>query len=196
VHGEVKADGLGPLLAEARNHPDAAPTIGSGGVGTSIHLAGALLAQQSGAPLRHIPYRGQPDAVADLIAGRITMMPLAATIAAPHAETGALRMLATTSSRRSSLFPDLPTVAEAADLPDYAASTWTGFVVRAEVPADIVRRLSDDIGEILQMAEVREELARLGMDLAPRDAAAFDAFLAGESEKWAKVISSGNLQLE
>jgi len=196
VHKAVPADDLAGLLQLAKDRRDAPLTIGSGGVGTSIHLAGALLAQQANVPLSHIPYRGQPDAIADLIAGRITMMPLAASIAMPHVKTGALRVLATTSESRSAKLPDVPTVAEAANLPDYQASTWTGFVAPRATPDAIVAQLSNDIGAILGMEDVKAKLASLGIELNARDAAAFDTFIATENKKWGRVIAQGNLQIE
>src|SRR5690606_2146112 len=136
------------------------------------------------------------DAIADLIAGRITMMPLAASIAMPHVKTGALRVLATTSGVRASKLPDVPTVAEAADLPDYQASTWTGFVAPYATPDAVVEQLSNDIGLILGMPDVRAKLEPLGIELHVRDASAFDSFIAAENEKWARVIAQENLQVE
>jgi tripartite-type tricarboxylate transporter receptor subunit TctC len=196
VHDAVPAENLAALLQLANERRDAPLTIGSGGVGTSIHLSGALLAQQADVSLNHIPYRGQPDAIADLIAGRITMMPLAASIAMPHVQSGALRVLATTSETRSAKFPDIPTVAEAGNLPDYQASTWTGFVAPHATPDGIVEQLSKDIALILEMEDVKTKLASLGIDLHPRDAAAFDTFIAAENKKWGQVIAQGNLQIE
>lgn len=196
VHAAIPAANLAELLQLARTRRDGALTIGSGGVGTSIHLAGALLAQQANVSLNHIPYRGQPDAIADLIAGRIAMMPLAASIAMPHVKTGALRVLATTSETRSPKLPDIPTVAEAADLPNYQASTWTGFVAPRATPDAIVEQLSNDIGSVLQMEDVKARLASLGIDVHARNAAAFDAFIAAENQKWGKVIAQGNLQID
>ncbi len=193
---DLPVKNMGELMALAKKSGDSPLSIGSGGVGTSIHLAGVLLAQQAGINLTHVPYRGQPDAMADLLAARITMMPIAASIAIPYIKSKKLRGLAVTGAARSALLPDVPTVAETANLPAYQASTWTGLVVPKEVPDAIVEQLSADIGEILHMPDVQTKLQALGMDVKPQDAQQFDTFIAAETRKWEEVIKRGNLALQ
>ena len=187
---------INELIAMAKSRQDHPLTLASPGVGTSVHLAGVLLAQQAHIPLNHVPYRGQPDAVRDLVAGRVDLMPLSVSLAKAHIESGALRGLAVTTSYRSSQLPDVPRLDQAAGLPDYQASTWFGFVTQAKVPEAIVRQLSDDIAEILKMPDVKQQFATLAMELTPRDHAEFDRFVAQDFEKWKQVIEQGRLQIE
>jgi len=187
---------INQLIALARKRQDTPLTLASPGVGTSVHLAGVLLAQQAHIRINHVPYRGQPDAIRDLIAGRVDMMPLSVSLAKGHIDSGALRGLAVTTSYRSSLLPDVPPLDKAAGLPDYQASTWFGFVTQAKVPDSIVRQLSDDIAEILQMPDVRQQFATLAMEPTPRDYSEFDRFVAQDFEKWKRVIQQGKLQIE
>lgn len=187
---------MGGLIALAKKSGDKPLSIGSGGVGTSIHLAGVLMAQQAGINLTHVPYRGQPDAMADLLSARITMMPIAASIAIPYIKSKKLRGLATTGAAPSGLLPEVPTVAEAASLPGYQASTWTGLVISKGVPDAIVQQLSVDIGDILHMPDVQAKFRALGMDVNPQNSQVFDTFIAAETQKWEEVIKRGNLALQ
>jgi tripartite-type tricarboxylate transporter receptor subunit TctC len=180
-------------LAKKSNPP---LTFASAGVGTSNHLCGELLAQSAGVRLTHVPYKGQPEAVTDLLAGRVSMMPLTAAIAAPYIKAGKLRALAVTTGKRSSALPELPTVAEAANLPGYEVGTWFGLVAPAKVPDAIVQKLSRDVAGILKMPDVQEKLKRLGMDLAPQSPAEFDAFVAHEYVKWTKVLKQAGIEAQ
>ncbi|RYE58013.1 MAG: tripartite tricarboxylate transporter substrate binding protein, partial [Hyphomicrobiales bacterium] len=118
VHPDFPAKSMGELVALAKASPNPL-TYATAGIGTSNHLSGELLSQSAGIKLTHVPYKGQPDAMNDLLAGRVTMMPLTAALAAPHIKAGKLRALAVTTAKRSTAMPDLPTVAEAASLPGY-----------------------------------------------------------------------------
>ncbi|HWL28843.1 MAG TPA: tripartite tricarboxylate transporter substrate binding protein [Burkholderiaceae bacterium] len=187
---------ISDLMSLAKERADQPLTLASPGVGTSVHLAGAMLAQQAKINLTHVPYRGQPDAITDLIAGRVDMMPLSSSLAKAHIDSGKLRGLAVTTSYESSLLPGIPPLAKAVNLPDYQASTWFGFVTQAKVPDAIVKQLSNDIAEILKMPDVQQQFATLGMESTPRDYAQFDTFVDGEFKKWKTVIEEGKLQIE
>ena len=163
-------------------------TYGSAGLGTSNHLSGELLGQMAGVELTHVAYKGQPEAVTDLISGRISMMPLTTALASPLVADKKLRALAVTTKRRSSLYPELPTVAEAGKLPDYEVATWFGFVVPAGTPQDIRQKLSDSILEVLSTEEVRTRLTGLGMELDAQSGDMFDAYVASEFERWTDVM--------
>lgn len=193
VHPSVPANTMSELLALAKRS-NAPLSYATAGVGTSNHLSGELLAQMAGVKLTHVPYRGQPDAMNDLLAGRVNMMPLTAAIASTYIKTGKLRPLAVTTAKRSTALPDLPTVAEAANLPGYEVGTWFGLVVPAKVPDAVVHKLSMDIAEILSMPDVKAKLDTLGMELAPQNPAQFDAFIAAEFSKWSKVIKQAGIE--
>lgn len=192
VHPDVSAKTM-PELIELAKKSSAPLTYATAGIGTSNHLSGELLAQEAGIRLTHVPYKGQPDAMSDLLAGRVTMMPLTTALALPHIKTGKLRALAVTTAKRASAMPDLPTVAEAANLPNYEVGTWFGLVAPAKTPDPVIRKLSADVAEILVMPDVKTKLTTAGMELAPQDGPEFDAFVSRELAKWSKVIQQAGI---
>ena len=183
---------LPEFIAAAKKSPGQL-TYGTAGIGTSNHLSGELLSQSAGLKLSHIPYKGQPDALNDLLAGRLDMMPLTAALAAPHLKSGQLRALAVTTSNRSAALPAVPTAAEAGNLPGYEVGTWFGFVAPAKTPDAIVRKLSGDIADILAQPDVKAKFETLGMELAPQSPPQFDAFVKAEQAKWTKVIQQAGV---
>ena len=168
-------------------------TYATAGIGTSNHLSGELLAQEAGIKLTHVPYKGQPDALNDLLSGRVDMMPLTAALALQQVKAGKLRALAVPTAKRASAAPELPTVAEAAKLPDYEVGTWFGLVAPAKTPEPVMRKLSADVAEILAMPEVKTKLEAMGMELAPQKGPEFDAFVDREFVKWSKVIQQAGI---
>ncbi|MNY10578.1 Tripartite tricarboxylate transporter family receptor [compost metagenome] len=193
VHPSVPAKTMGELVQLAKQS-DPPLTYATAGIGTSNHLSGELLAQEAGIRLTHVPYKGQPDAMNDLLAGRVAMMPLTAAIAMPYVKDGKLRALAVTLSRRASAMPQLPTVAEAAQLPNYQVGTWFGLVAPARTPDAVRQKLAADVAEILSMPDVKARFATLGMELSPQSPADFDAFVAKESARWGKVIRHAGIE--
>jgi tripartite-type tricarboxylate transporter receptor subunit TctC len=194
VHPSVPAKTMGELIALARKNAATPLTYSTAGIGTSNHLAGALLAQEADIKLTHVPYKGQPDALNDLLAGRITLMPLTVALAMQHVKAGKLRALAVTTATRSTAMPELPTVAEAAKLPDYAVGTWFGLVAPAKVPDPIMRKLDADVTEILAMPDVKAKLQGLGMELAPQSGTEFDTYVKAEFTKWSKVMKQAGIE--
>lgn len=188
------AKNMAELLALAKKDSSAPLSFASAGVGTSNHLSGELLAQMAGVKLTHVPYRGQPDAMNDLLGGRVSMMPLTVAIANSYIKDGRLKPLAVTTAKRSALLPDVPTVAEAAKLPGYEVGTWFGLVAPSKTPDAVVQKLSGDVAEILAMPDVKAKLAALGMDLAPQNPKQFDAFVAAEYTKWSQVIKKAGIE--
>ncbi|MBO9329981.1 tripartite tricarboxylate transporter substrate binding protein [Achromobacter xylosoxidans] len=187
VHPDVPAKNMAELLALASSRP-VPLTYATAGVGTSNHLAGELLAQEAGIKLDHVPYKGQSDALNDLIAGRVDLMPLTAALAMPYVKAGKLRALAVTTGKRAEALPDLPTVAESANLPNYQVGTWFGLVAPAGTPAPILEKLSADVQAILDMPDVKARFDTLGMEMAPQSGSEFDAFVAAETDKWGRVM--------
>lgn len=193
VHPDVPAKTMSELIELARKGSTPL-TYASAGVGTSNHLAGELLAQSAGIKVTHVPYKGQPDALNDLFAGRVSMMPLTVALANTHVKAGKIRALAVTTSKRSSAMPQLPTVSEAANLPAYEVGTWFGLVAPAKVPAPIIQKMAKDVTEFLTMPDVKARLNTLGMELSPQDPAEFDAFVAKEFDKWSQVIKKAGIE--
>ncbi|MFP3754847.1 MULTISPECIES: tripartite tricarboxylate transporter substrate binding protein [Cupriavidus] len=192
VPAASSAQTLKALLDEARAHPDKL-TYASAGVGTSNHLAGALLAQSAGVQITHVPYKGQPEALTDLLGGRVSMMPLTVAIAQSHVKSGKLRALAVTSAKRYPGMPDVPTVAEAAGLPGYEAGAWFGLVAPRKTPDAVVRKLADAVAQAVAAPDVASRLQDLGMDVTPQSAPAFDKYVDAESRKWARVLKASGI---
>lgn len=191
VNPKVPVGNLKELLERAKTTNI---SYGTAGNGTSNHLSGELLAQMAGVKFTHVPYKGQPEAVNDLLGGNIDMMPLTTAIAKGHMATGKLRGLAVTTAKRAAALPELPTVAEAANLPDYEVGTWFGFVVPGKTPDPIVARLAQEVAAVLAMPEVKAKLSAMGMELAPQSPAEFDRYVAAEFSKWAKVMKAAGIE--
>lgn len=187
VHPDTPAKTMAEFIDLAKKS-NPSLTYATAGVGTSNHLAGELLSQEAKIDLTHVPYKGQTDALNDLVSGRVDMMPLTAALAMPYIKANKLRGLAVTTSERASAVPDLPTVAEAGGLPNYEVGTWFGLVAPAATPAPVINKLAADVDKILDMPDVQAKLATLGRELAPQSPAEFDAFVAKEFEKWAEVM--------
>ena len=193
VHPSVPAHNMAEFIALAKkSNPPL--TYATAGIGTSNHLSGELLAQEAKIKLVMVPYKGQTDALTDLLAGRVAMMPLTAALAMPNVKAGKLRALAVTTAQRASAMPDLPTVAESAPLPGYEVGTWFGLVAPAKVPDAIVNKLSTDVAAILAMPDVKAKFDNLGMELAPQKPAEFDAFVNAEYQKWSRVIKQAGIE--
>jgi len=186
---------LGALIGAARSHPGDI-TYASAGIGTSNHLSAELLAQMSGVRMTHVPYKGQPEALNDLLGARVSMMALTVAIARPQVQSGKLTALAITSSRRSPAFPSVPTVAEAARIPGYEVGAWFGLVAPRKTPDDIVRKLGDAVASALSGPEMTSRLADLGMDVSPQSAPAFDRYIASESRKWHGVLQKAGISTQ
>ncbi|TFZ03426.1 tripartite tricarboxylate transporter substrate binding protein [Ramlibacter rhizophilus] len=193
VHPSVPAKTM-PELIDLAKKASAPMTYATAGIGTSNHLAAELLAQEAGIKLTHVPYKGQPDALNDLLGGRVDLMPLTAALAMQHVKAGKLRALAVTTASRASAAPELPTVAEAAKLPNYEVGTWFGLVAPAKTPEPVMRKLSADVADILTQPDVKAKLQGMGMELAPQKGAEFDAFVDREFTKWSKVIKQAGIE--
>ncbi|SPS01624.1 tripartite tricarboxylate transporter substrate binding protein [Cupriavidus taiwanensis] len=183
---------LPQLLDAARTQPGTL-TYASAGIGTSNHLSAELLAQMTRVKLTHVPYKGQPEALSDLLGARVSMMALTSAIARQQVQSGKLRALAVTSARRTAVLPDVPTVAEAAQLQGYEVGAWFGLVAPQGTPDAVVRKLADAAARATADPATARRLAELGMDLAPQPAAAFDRFLDAETKKWTGVLKTAGI---
>lgn len=192
VHPSVAAKDMREFIEIAKKGP--APTYASSGIGTSSHLTGELLAQSAGIKLTHVPYKGQPDATTDLLAGRVAMMPMSTSLALPHIKAGKLRALAVTTAQRSSALPLVPTVAEAAKLPGFEVGTWLALVAPARTPDAVLRQLSRDVAQAMALPDVKERFHDLALEGDPQSGQEFDAFLRSEVARWAKVVKSAGIQ--
>ncbi|MEJ8827409.1 tripartite tricarboxylate transporter substrate binding protein [Variovorax humicola] len=170
----------------------------SAGTGTSQHLAMELLAYKSGVKFTHIPYKGSGPAIQDVIGGQVDMMFDTTIVAGPHIQSGKLRAIAVTSSKRLASLPDVPTVAESGitGLKDFEVVSWQAIFVPAGTPAPIVDRLHSEIRKILAKSEMQDKLASFGMAPADMTTTQIAAFQKAEVDKWAAVIKAANIKAE
>lgn len=192
VNAGVKATNVRELVALARKEP---LTYGSGGLGTTSHLAGELFNKLAGVKMTHIPYKGNSPAITDLLGGRTTMMFATMPTVLPHVKGGKLRALAVIGNTRSSAVPDLPTVAEAA-LPGFEVINWIGLFAPAGTPHEIVARWNAEVQRVMTSPEVKARLATEGSTFKPTTPESFAAFVRSESEKWAKLIPEMGIRPE
>lgn len=170
-------------------------TFGSGGVGSSPHMAGELLSAALGVKMNHVPYKGENPALADTIGGQIPIMFGNLPVALPHVKSGKLRGLANTAGKRSPLAPEIPTVAESG-IKDFSIATWSAVLGPARMPPDLVVRLQRDIARVVNQPEDRERLVNMGVDIIANTPEEFGAFLRSEIVRYAKVIKDAGIKVE
>jgi tripartite-type tricarboxylate transporter receptor subunit TctC len=190
VHPAVPAKSVKELVALARLRPGKL-AYGSGGNGSSNHLAGELFKSLARADLLHVPYKGAGPAMIDVMAGHVDLMFGAAGLT--EAKTGKVRVLAVTSAKRSPSAPQIPTIAESG-VPGYESTIWFGVLAPAGTPAAIVNKLSQDIGRVLAQPRMREQFSTV--DMTPTTPEGFAAHIAREIPKWRKVINDGKIVME
>ncbi len=170
-------------------------TFGSGGIGSSPHMAGELLSAQLGIRMNHVPYKGENPAIADTIGGQIPIMFANLPVAVPHVKTGKLRGLANTAATRSPLAPEIPTVAESG-FKDYAIATWYGFLGPAGLPPELIARLQRDVSRIVNQPDNRERLVNMGVDIIANSPDEFAAYLRAEIARYTKIIKDAGIKVE
>jgi tripartite-type tricarboxylate transporter receptor subunit TctC len=183
------------LIARARANPGTV-SYASGGIASSTHVPAALFALDAGLELIHVPYKGNTPAMGDLIAGRIDFAFNTITSSIAYLNQGQLRALAVSTKSRSDLLPNIPTLAEAG-LPNYDQSLYTGLVVLAATPRDIVHRLHQALSEASSSPEVVASIRRAGGDvIVTKSAEEFDAFLAQAAARDDRLIKQTGLKVE
>jgi tripartite-type tricarboxylate transporter receptor subunit TctC len=190
----MPANNLAQLTAYAKSSSNKL-TFGSGGVGTSNHLAGEMFSSFTGTGLVHVPYKGTPLAYADMVAGRVDMMFDNIVPAMAQIKSGQLKPIAVSSARRSAALPDVPTVSESG-IPGFEAVSWVGVLAPAGTPKAILDKLHQDLLSVLEMPDVKERLAVTGAELSPGTPAEFEAFIRNETAKWAKAVKDSGAQVE
>jgi len=167
--------------------------MASAGIGSAQHVWGEQFKMMAGVNMQHVPYRGGALAHTDLLGGQVQVMFDTMPASIEHIKTGRLRPLAVTTVTRLEVLPDIPTVGEF--VPGYEASGWQGIGAPRNTPADIVDRLNREVNVGLADPKMKSRLADLGGTVLAGSPAAFEKFIADETEKWAKVIRAANIRL-
>jgi tripartite-type tricarboxylate transporter receptor subunit TctC len=194
VNPTLPVRSVSEFIAHAKANPGKL-SYGSSGAGTSLHLSMEMLKKQAGIEVVHVPYKGGPAAVVDLLAGRIQVMfdNLPGQIA--NVKSGRARALAVTTAKRNFLLPEVATMMEAG-VPGFEVTVWYGMFAPARVPRPIVAKLNAELVKTLNMPEVRERMAEQGAEPAPTTREEFAAFQKAEVAKWAKVVKDSGATAE
>jgi tripartite-type tricarboxylate transporter receptor subunit TctC len=194
VHPSIPVKSVKELIAFIKARPGQV-NFGSPGTGTSVHMSGEMLKVMAGLNMTHIAYKGNPQAVTDLMAGQIELMITNMPSVIPYIQSGRLRALAVTTKARSPALPDLPTMEEAG-LPGYESSAWFGLVGQVAVPRDIVSKLNTEVVRIVRLADVKRNLAGQGADPLVMTPDEFGAFMKAETAKWGKVVKASGARAD
>lgn len=194
VHPSLPVRSPRELVALAKAKPGAL-NFGSGGIGTPVHMAGELLKLAAKIDIVHIPYKGAGPAFTDLMGGHFHLMFPTLQSAVPHIKSGRLRLIGLTTEKRSSAFPDTPTLGEAG-YPGVLATAWFGIQAPKATPQTIVARLHAETIKALQDPGVRQRFETEGADVIGSSPAEFSAFIANEIAKWTKVVKDAGIKAE
>jgi tripartite-type tricarboxylate transporter receptor subunit TctC len=194
VHPSVPANSLRELIALAKSQPGKM-NYASSGPGTPYHMAGELFKSMAGVDVVHVPYKGSDGARVGILGGQVQMMFDAITTMAPNVRAGKLKGFGTSGRARSSVLPDVPTVAEAG-VPGYEATIWLGVMTPAGTPKPIIDRLNAEITKVTGRAEVREAWGKQGATALSMSPEQFDQYLREDIAKWAKVIAQAGIKLD
>ena len=190
-----KINSVNDLIAYARANPGKL-NMASSGNGTSIHLAGELFKTQTKTYMVHFPYRGSGPALTDLTGGTMQVMFDNLPSSMQLIKAGKLKALAVTSAKPSPALPGVPTVAAAANLPNYEASSWFGLLAPAGTPPEIVHRIQQEVAKSLNSPAVRERLVAQGAEPVGNTPEQFASFIRAELTKWAKVVKDSGAKVD
>jgi tripartite-type tricarboxylate transporter receptor subunit TctC len=193
VHPSLPVRTILELIAYAKDNPDKI-NMASAGIGSAPHMAGELFNALAGTKMVHIPYRGQSQALTDLLGGQVQVLFAAAPGTSDYIRSGRLRALALTSASQADVLKDLPVVASS--VPGYEASQWYGIAAPAKTPPDIVARVNTEINAAFADGAMQTRFAAIAGEPMPGRPADFAKLIADETEKWAKVVASAGLKAE
>jgi tripartite-type tricarboxylate transporter receptor subunit TctC len=194
VHPSLPVASVKDLIAYAKSKPGQL-TFGSPGAGTPNHLSGEMFKVATGIDMQHVPYKGSAPVITDVMGGQITLTFENIAPVMPHIKSGRLKALAISAPKRSALLPEIPTVAESG-VPGFQSVGWFGVLAPAGTPHDAVTKLNAETVRVLKLADVRERLLGMGMEIYGSTVQEFAAFEKSEIEKWAKVVKSANVRIE
>ena len=195
VHPSFPPKTFAEFVVLAKRGGANALTFGSGGIGSSPHMAGELLAAALGTRMNHVPYKGENPALTDTIGGQIPIMFGNLPVAIPYVQSGKLRGLANTAATRSPLAPSIPTVAESG-IKGYSIATWSAVLGPAGLSPELATRIQRDIVRVINQPETRDRLIGMGVDLIGNSPEEFGSFLRAEIVRYAKVIKDAGIKAE
>lgn len=194
VNPSLPVKSVSELIAYAKANPDKLSNPSSGN-GTLSHLGMEVFKQRAGISILHVPYKGSPPAMNDLMAGVVNVAMDTVAVTEPFIRAGKMRLLANAYGKRVPSFPDTPTLAEMG-FPKINLSAWLGIVVAAGTPKERIDQLGADINKVMRTPEIAEKFATIGAiprDLGPKE---FSTFLAIEDKRWAAIVKSSGLKIE
>jgi tripartite-type tricarboxylate transporter receptor subunit TctC len=193
VNPKLPVKTVAELVAYMKANPGKL-TYGSSGVGTSTHLAAELFQIETGTRMVHIPYRSSGEVMNNLIGGHVDLAFDNITLAWPHVQAGTLRALAVTSTARSAIAPDVPTMADT--LPGFEATSWHGLFAPAGTPPELVDTLAAEVKRIFTAPDTQKALNDIGAVPSPMTPDEFTTFIAGERKKWEKVVKEAGVSVQ
>jgi tripartite-type tricarboxylate transporter receptor subunit TctC len=182
------------LVADAKRRPGVL-NFGSAGIGSGTHINGEKFKLAAAIDVVHVPYKGTPEALTDTMTGRIAFFFAPISAALPHVREGKLVALGVSSAKRSSVLPNVPTIAESG-LPGFDYNLWVGMFAPAGTPPNVIEKLNRDVNLVLREAEVRERMMSLGAEAMPMSAAEFDRFVRAEMDDAAKVVKAAGIKVQ
>ena len=194
VHPSLPVKTPRDIIALAKSKPDQF-TYGSSGNGAINHLAGALFASATGAPLTHVPYKGGGPAAIALMGGEIAMIFGEPATIIQHVKSGKMKAIAVTSAKRALAMPDLPTVQETG-IKDYDVTSWNGMLAPAATPVEIIRRLNTDFNRIIAAPAMNKRMIEYGYEPIGGPPEKFGDFIRAEIAKWAPVVKAANIRVD
>lgn len=195
VNPSLPVKSVKELIALAKAKPGQL-NFASAGSGNVTHLAAELFKSMAGVQMTHVPYKGSAPAITDVIAGQVSLyFDNIASALIPHVKAGKLRALAVTSTKRSHVVPDIPTVAESG-VPGFEMTTWSGVFAPAATPPEIVRKLNTELVKGLNGPELKGRFAKQGMEVIGNTPEQFAAALKSEIAKWNKIAEAANIRID
>lgn len=193
VHPSLPVKSVKDLIVLAKSKPGQI-NYGTGGPMTGPHLAMELFKLMTKTDMLHVPYKGTPPAVTDLVAGRVQVMMALTPVVMPHLKSNRLRAIAVSGTKRVSELPDVPVVADT--VPGYEATTWYGLLMPRGTPTAIIRKINSDISKVMEMPDVVQRLADVGFQITLSTPEGLTAFIKSQADTWKRVIREAKIPVE
>jgi tripartite-type tricarboxylate transporter receptor subunit TctC len=193
VNPKLPVNSIADLVRLAKEKPEGL-TFGSSGLGAASHLSGLLFAGETGIKLLHVPYKGTGPAVTDLLGARIDLMFAPGPVVQQFVQSGQLKALGVTDTKRSKFYPDVPTVAEGG-VPGYESVGWFGLLAPPGTPPEIIKQINETIVAAMDTQEFRNHLATLGAEPKPQTPEEFGRYINADVAKWSKLVKDNDVQL-